>query len=457
MALGLTSSETLESYWSLNNRRRIFYDFPNGPAPVTGLMSLAEVDPTPHPAFKWEEQRYQGIQTTILGGPTSTVPFYLTGTTTTAGTPATITAGQVLRVYVTSAADFQLDDNIGLMGLDLTTGTGDLTGVVQSTDTTASAQFIEFRVTAAPLTTVLNSASANIGKFVIYLGSAFAEGSRSRTGSHEVPSELENYTQIHKRAWESTRTAMKEPLKYEKSGAFALDMKSNGIKFLAGLEMNLFFGRKGKTTVSDPTTGSTVTKRTSGGIRDFLEQYEVGTNYGLTDISTQTDWRTYTRKRVIKLGGATIAGADWTEIESRAFEKTFSSDYSKLWICGAGFYNRIAAYYEGRIQYTSLRNEGYDGFDFQLDKIRTNSGTSYFKTHPLFNDPNMTFMRNSAFCIDLACLFWRPLNDSDMDIQKMIQENDADKRKDQWICEGGPEIRYPEAFVYVENLGGITR
>jgi len=49
---------------------------------------------------------------------------------------------------------------------------------------------------------------------------------------------------------------------------------------------------------------------------------------------------------------------------------------------------------------------------------------------------------------------YRPLTDSDTDIQPMIQANDADKRKDQWLTEYSFEFPFPEAFMYVENLGG---
>jgi hypothetical protein len=38
----------------------------------------------------------------------------------------------------------------------------------------------------------------------------------------------------------------------------------------------------------------------------------------------------------------------------------------------------------------------------------------------------------------------------------MIQLPDADKRKDQWLSECGFEVRFPEANMYVEALGGIT-
>ena len=65
-------------------------------------------------------------------------------------------------------------------------------------------------------------------------------------------------------------------------------------------------------------------------------------------------------------------------------------------------------------------------------------------------------MINSCFYVDLGYMGYRPLTDSDTDIQPMIQLPDADKRKDQWLTEYGFEVPFPEAFQYVENLGGIT-
>src|SRR5436305_1162124 len=120
MALGLISSEQIDDYWVQNTRRRIFYAYPNGTAPLTGLLSLMENKDTPLPEFTWNEERWAAIKTTTAGGPTSTVPFYLTGTTTTAGTPATLTQFQVVRVYVADASNFQIDDTIKIFNVDMT-------------------------------------------------------------------------------------------------------------------------------------------------------------------------------------------------------------------------------------------------------------------------------------------------------------------------------------------------
>lgn len=465
MALGLVSSEQIDDYWSQNTRRRIFYDYPNGTAPLTGLLSMMDSESTPQPEFGWQEKRWQAIKTQTAAGPgatgNKTGPFATAGTATASGDSDgifSLTAFQAIRVYVDDASDYQVDTtikifNVGVVASSGTTATGyvDVAGRVTAVNTTG-ADYIEFQATKA-YTNLSNFAANSVDKYLYAMGSAFAEGSRSRTGRISFPYEIKNYTQIHKTAFELTRTALKEPLKYDKTGAYRDALKSNGIDHLAQIEMAAFFGERASTTAVDDDTGQTVARRFSGGLRWYLDLWELGAAYGQSDVSTETDWRTFTNKRVIKLGGANITKADFNELNSRVFEKTNATDWSKLCLCGPGYLNRVTDMFERQIQFTSLRENGFKGFDFELVKHNSNSGTVYYKQHPLFNEP---IMRNSAFYIDLGYMKYRFLDDSDTDIQSMIQANDADKRKDQWLTECGFEIPFPEAFMYVENLGGIT-
>jgi hypothetical protein len=272
--------------------------------------------------------------------------------------------------------------------------------------------------------------------------------------------EIKNYTQIQKTPFELSRTALKEPLKYDRTGGYKDVAKNNGIDHLSEIEFTAFFGRRAKTTAVDPDTGQTVRRGFTGGIRWFLDQWEKGSvaaggafDYGQVDVSAQTDYTTYTTKRVIKLGGTTITRTQFNTLMSNMFARTNSTDWSKLCLCGPGYLAKVADMFERQIQWTSLRNEGFEGFDFKLSWHRSNAGDVYYKTHPLFSD---AIMNNSAFYVDLGYMGYRPLTDTDTDIQPMIQLPDADKRKDQWLTEYGFEIPFPEAFMYVENLGGIT-
>lgn len=465
MALGLIGSEQLDDYWSRNTRRRVAYDFPQGSAVVTELMSHFEPEETPLPSFGWNEQRYQQIKTltSTTGQPTADITFYLGGTTTTAGTPITITAGLALRVYVDDASNFQVDDTIMIRNLTMTAGPkADLNARVTGTNT-VNADYLEIECTAVPTSTVVNS-TASEGLYVFLQGSAYAEGSRSRKGRSKFPIECTNYTQMHKNAFALTSHALKAPLTYNKSGHYQQALKDNGIDHLIGLENTLIWGERRTTTAEDPDTGETVRRDFSGGLLWFLKQWEKGNisnggafDYrpGGADITQQTDWETYTDKRIIKLAGATLSRSQFNELTSRAFEKTNNNSWDKLVICGGGYLNKVTDSFERQIQWTSLRDNGYKGWDFQLVQHSSNAGTMYYKTHPLFSD-NSGLMRNSALVIDLGFLKWRYLTDHDTDVQTGIQMPDALIRKDQYLTVGGPEIWFPEAHMFIDNLGGIT-
>jgi hypothetical protein len=448
-------------------RRRIFYDFPNGTAPLTGLLSMMENEDTPQPEFGWQEKRWSAIKTTTKAYATpsgnKTGPFTGAGGTTLAGDSDGIfdlAQFGAIRVYVTDSSDFGIDSTVKIFNVGRaasgTTATSftDVAGRVTAKGT----GYIEIAVTLA-YTDLLNGATAN-GNGVYAMGSAYAEGSRSRTGRIKFPYEVGNYTQIFKTAFELTRTALKAPTVYDKEGVYRDALKDNGIDHLAQLEYAAFFGERAKTTATDDDTGDVVSRRFTGGLRWYLDQWEAGSvaaggafDYGQADVRAETDWQTYTNKRVIKLAGATVTKQQFNELNSRVFEKTNSSDWSKLVLCGTGYLNRVTEMFERSIQFTSLREQGFKGFDFEMVKHNSNAGAVFYKTHPLFNEPHM---RNSAFYIDLGYMGYRPLSDSDTEIQSGIQANDADKRKDQWLTEAGFEIRFPEAFMYVENLGGIT-
>lgn len=460
--LGLTSSETIANYWMRNTRRRIFYSYPNGTAPLTGFLSmLDDNEDTPIQEFGWQEKRWQAIQTTTAAGPAANVVFYNQGTTTGAGSPVQITAGTTIRVYVASASDFQINNTLAVFKLAQTGGAlVNVTGVVTAVNI-AGANWIEFTPSSTTPATVINSgggAAGNVGNYVYCMGSSYAEGTRTDTGRIQFPYEVKNYTQIFKNRFDLTRNALKAPTTYDKSGPYKDALKTNGIDHMAGIELSLFFGERLSTTAT--VKGKIVRRYQFGGIQWYLQQWELGSiaaggafDYGQPNVAGQSDWRMFTNKRIIDLNSQTISRSDFNDLNSRVFEKTNSSDWSKLVLCGAGYLNRVSDVFEKQLTITSARDEGFKGFNFELVKHSTNAGTVYYKTHPLFNDP---FMRNSAFYIDPGYAKWRSLAGCDMDVIAGVQDNDEDIRADMWITEGGPEWAFPEAFMLVRDLGGIT-
>ena len=450
-----------------NTRRRIFYSYPNGTAPLTGFLSLAEVnEDTPIPQFGWREQRYERKQTTTTAGPTSNVTFYTAGTTTSLGATATLTAGLAVRMYVVDASEFQADDMVKVHGLVVNSGSAKTeVAILITTTNTTGTDYIEGTIQYAPPGAVTNNSATsgvNQGNYVVSMGSAYAEGARSRLGTRKYPSEIQNYTQIFKNPFEMTRTALKAPLTYDKTGEYKNMVKVNGIEHLAGMEWAFLFGDRNYVTTVDEDTGETVPRRMTGGILWFLKQWELGSvsnggafNYrsSAVDVYAQTDYETYPDKRIIRLGGSTVSKSQFDIIEGLPFAKTNSTEYCKLCLAGQGYLQKINSYYEKQVQVTQVRGEQYEGWDFKLTKKSGLNGDIYYKNHPLFNN---TLMNNSAFYIDMGYIGYRPLSDSDTCIQQMIQLPDADKRKDQYLTEAGLELPYPEAHMYVEALGGIT-
>jgi hypothetical protein len=80
-------------------------------------------------------------------------------------------------------------------------------------------------------------------------------------------------------------------------------------------------------------------------------------------------------------------------------------------------------------------------------------GTLYLKSHPLFQRRSL---RSSGFILDVGCLGWNDLQDSEVTLLKNRQNNDEDGRKDEFLGEGGLVVKAPENHLYLEGVTGVT-
>ncbi len=108
------------------------------------------------------------------------------------------------------------------------------------------------------------------------------------------------------------------------------------------------------------------------------------------------------------------------------------------------FLNKIiAADSSTRINYDGV----IDLYGQNLRKFTIPQGSFAIKSHPLMNvHPLFTY---SMFVVNPSGLIYRPLKSSDTRIQKNIQANDADLRKDQWLTEATLEVHYERSFAYI--------
>src|SRR5215831_9322380 len=129
MAFGLLSTTTTASYQSLNSRRKIFYQFPTGAAPLMGLLSMLPSEETDKVNFGWWERRFP-----VLRGATVASGIVFANGNGSAlvdgGSGVTLTANTTYQVNMVDASQFKPTHVIQLRSIANQTTTLDITGVV---------------------------------------------------------------------------------------------------------------------------------------------------------------------------------------------------------------------------------------------------------------------------------------------------------------------------------------
>ena len=443
------SSEQLEGSFSLNSRRRVFYQYPNGAAPLLGLLSLMETEETDKAEFGWYEDRLDDQKTETAGISATNGPFSASGS----DVPATaagfnIAENEIIRVLVDSTAKFRPRNVLMIRNVPNTGGTlYDIKGVIV---TIVSSTKVEIRALKA-YTNVYNGdgtggTTSAVDKHVIVIGSANPEGARSGTGIFLPPKNLLNFTQIFRTAFSFTRTALKAGIAWDKTGIYKSKAKQNCVRHMIEMEKAFLFGHKQEYQVTDQ--GDDVVERTTGGIWYWLENWETGTPYGV-DAATTTNGN----QRIFKPNGP-MTKAEFKAALAQIFKVTNNVDYAKLCLCGNGFFQALQDFFGNQLQFqTGQVAKGSYGMN--ITKWETSNGTVYFKTHPLFNQ--LTTLNYTGMFIDVPMLKYRPLSDSDTILLKNRQENDQDRRKDEWLTEAGLENRMPESHGIIDGLTQITQ
>lgn len=448
MAFGLLSTESISGYESLNSRRRIFYNYPTGAAPLMGLLSMLPAEPTDKPEFGWWERRFPSQRTaTVASG---TAPFLNEDGSAFSDT-GTMTADTEYRVRVLSTSQFKATHVIEIRDVVYTAGaTKIITGVVTEVVSTTVLKFRPFETTAG----VENGSTDNNSKTVAIIGTANQEGARSGTGIVAFPINPTNYTQIFRTAFNLTRTALKGGLEFDKSGPYKIMAKENGLRHMIELEKAFLFGEKHEVLVNDPETGDATPETKTGGIRWYLKQYEAANSIyrggsGAAAVTANSD----SDKRIIDVGG-TLSKADYNTYISRAFKMTNNTAYEKLVLCGGKFLETVNTLFEREVARTVMLSNKEKNFEFIVHSHTTLRGTVYYKVHPLLDeDPDW---EDGAFILDMGNLRYRHLTDSDTTFLKGRQETDRDGRKDEWITEAGLELRFPESCMIIQNAAAAV-
>ncbi len=248
------------------------------------------------------------------------------------------------------------------------------------------------------------------------VGSAHAEGSGSPTVVSSNPTKYTNYTQIFKTPYELTETARNT---YFRTGdPLKNDQIRKSFVHAEKIEQAMFWG------VAHESTGSNgQPERTMAGLRSMITSHN------------------------------TVFAADPTlDTFIAALSPVFDYDAGqagdeRVVYCGNGALNYlnklIASDNSTRINY----NGEITMYGQRMMKFSIPQGSIAIKSHPLMNvHPLYTY---SMFVINPSGLVYRPLKNRDTKVQKNIQANDEDKKKDQWLTEATLELHYERTFAYI--------
>jgi len=454
------SSASLESTYSEKAIRSIFWKYPQGKAVLTYLLSLMESEETDKPKFSWFEQRHQHAESTTATsgslGAGGAGPFTNSAVTVSeAAAGFSFTAGTTYGVFVTAASKFRVDDVVWIKRVPNAAASAylDLKGSVTAIDTTSNYLLITSNETVA---SVSNDTDANAITLMV-IGKAAAEGDRSREGGFDFPIEVENYTQIFRETvGPFSRNALKAGQRFDKTGVYTSAVKQASLRLTESMEMATLFGERAVRTVTNQN-GKSVPQRFMGGVLWFLKEYEKANGGTFTyrpggSAITSSSWATEEAKRVCQVNG-TVTMAQLEGLIRRAFEDTADSSFEKLLLCGSTLYSVFQTYFEMKSIKTTTLKTKEESYGMTINMWESPWGTLYLKSHPLFQ---RSALRSSGFILDVGCLGWNDLQDSEVTLLKNRQNNDEDGRKDEFLGEGGLVVKAPENHLYLEGVTGVT-
>ena len=469
--LGLATTES-DSTWRFKNvRRQVFYFYPNGAAPLTGLLSLLQDEVTDDPEFQHFEKRLdQQLTATALAttaGTWTANPAAETTDTDTADVATQAwTVGALRRFRAASVSSLRVGHVIMVRNHPVTGGgTFNLTGVVTSINT--STKFVNIRSTCAPTATVTNIASS-LALDVFVIGSSFTQGSSATTGGivpaaaqtlsmssiYNQPLNPINWCQTFRTPFEMTGTAMKTGLRYDDSGIYKDQAKEASVNHMIEMEKAFLFGQPSKETSSS----NSLPRYTTAGIIPMLEIYEAAAadaritagfplyrGAGQTAITLDTD----DNKRIIANSTGIINEKTYNGYLERVFRVTNNTANEKLVLCGSGFLSVINQMYKDK----SVLNSDLpmtDTYGMNVTAHQSPFGKVYYKSHPLFSQN--AYLRSCALILDVQNLRYRYMAGRDTTLLKNRQNNGDDFRRDEWLSECGLETRFPESHMFIQNV-----
>lgn len=436
---GLLHAES-DANWRFGNiRRSVMYNYPNGSAPMTALLSMVKEEVTNDPSFTIYEKRFAQQRSTTAAANAAGPLTQSDGVTDLA--TGNIAADDVVFMKVASTSYFRVGHQIRIANLQVSTGASTVKFKAIVTQI-ASSTLLKLRVLEA-VTAYYNN-TANNALEVLVTGNAAEEAQvGAALAPYTTPDPITNYCQIFRTPYRVSGTAVPTALKYDKGGPLYDKAKDATLQHAIESEKAFIFGTKTISTTNGGGSGERT--RTMGGVEWYLQLWELGTTYGNTAATVDTD----DNKRIITNGSGQMRLKTYNAYLERVFRVTSNAANEKVILAGSGFMATVNDLYAGRTV-LQVGNVAGKEFGWEYTIHRTPFGTVIYKTHPLFSQNDT--LRYSALVLDIGNLKYRYLTGRDTKQYRNRQPNNADYREDEWLGECGLELEFPESCMFLNNF-----
>ena len=420
----------------LNWRQQILYQFPNGEAPLTALLSKIRSEGTNDPTFNWFEKTLPvqrgmilGASNTLSGAPTSGVG---------------ITGGSSIYMALTIVPDGQLqppgptnDVSMIKVGHTIYNQVGDELYLVTKVDAAGGFIIVQRNIGGRNPATFPNVGAgtgtplAN-GDTLFIAGSAFPEGAAVGTAIAYPPAKYSNYTQIFRTPAYFTRTARKTALRWDTSGPYYDGIREALREHSIEMEKAFWWGEKQLITPAmagfaganyDTTAGMTITTNTPARFtRGIVRWLPTVTT---TSVSVHTD--------LTQFSGGVITETIWDQFCEEAFRY---GSREKVAFAGSTAINNLTQMAKNKSTIETVPTD--QTYGMHMVKYLTPFGALYIVNHPLFsNDP---VWRKDLCIVDFDKVNFRYITDTKL--RKNVQNPGQDASIDEFLTEAGLEVHF---------------
>jgi len=403
-------------------REGILYLYPNGSAPLTGLLSKMKEEVVTDPEFSWWTKLLpaQGGTVTDLYLDSGFVGPYVSGGVTGNTLYARVAEAIASEFRVGHQALLRVSTNLNV----------DVNAKVIGVTKAGASSYITVRL----LENDDNGGATSLGSCdtILIIGNINPEGAPIPDAIAYNPDKWSNFTQIFRTPLDITRTARKTKLRTEDAYK---EVKRESLE-LHSIEMEkaFFWGIR---TENVGTNGKP--ERTTMGLIQAIKTGAPSNvfNYAADPNYAGDIW--------------TAGGEEWLDTVLEVIFRYGGTD--KLAFAGSGAIlglNRLAKM-SGQVNITPMTTS----YGLKVMQWVTPFGVINLMTHPLFSYELTT--RNALVILEPQMLSYRYIDDTtfmSMDADKVSPSHERiDGTKEEWLSECGLEYHHPLKFGYLMNVG----